>query len=655
MIARLRAWLRQNDRLVAEATTVSVAIIATFISVLLVRNVSVLDHTSQFVNDYMTVSLAPAEPQDKDVVIVAVEEDTLSQFPYRSPVDREFLANLLTALAAKHPRAIGVDFLFDQPTEPAKDELLKRTLRTLKVPLVVAYSDRPEVVDAGQHAALTSFVPKPLRGDVSLGEDKLDVVRWIFPGAKDRDGIYVQGFARAIATKLGVKTPSTLTPIAWHGVPDSKTLPFAEFKAQAAMWLPESWYKGKIVLIGSDLTLDDRHRTPFDIVNPDHMAGVFIQAHSLSQLLNGSQAPDVSWLLNLLIAFICAAMGARLGAMNLALLGRMGLGFGFVILLYGMGAGVFHYGGHLVGLVTPTLAMALSLWGTESLTGRQARRQREFIQGAFGRYVSPKLVERLVRDPDKMSLEGERRVMTYLFSDIANFTVMSEGLDSRELARVLNAYLDGCAKEVLKHDGMVDKFIGDAVFAIFNAPVDLPNHAEQAVKCALAMDRFAFAFSEEQKARGVPFGITRIGVHTGPAVIGNFGSSDRFNYTAQGDAVNTASRLEALNKHFHTRISVSSATKDLCPSIAFRPIAEVVLKGKSAAVEAWEPLHEDDPRGAFMARYTQAYEALQSCDPGAERMLAALAEEAPDDPCVRLHLTRLAAGESGTVIVMEEK
>ena len=655
MIARLRGWLRRNDKLVAEATAVAVAIVATFVSVVAVDKFSVLEHIEQFVGDLTTVALTPPEPQDKDVVIVAITEDTLAQFPYRSPVDRAFLANLLIALQNKHPRAIGVDFLFDQPTEPAKDELLRRTIRDLKTPLVVAYTDTPGVVDPNQLASLNSFVPPRERAYVNLGEDDLDVVRWIFPGAVSLGGTYIPGFARAIAAKAGVKTAAREVPVVWHGAPSAKKLPFKEFKAQVAGFLPESWFKGKVVLIGSDLSLTDRHRTPFDIVDPSHMPGVFIQAHSVSQLLHGRLSPHAGWLVNLLIALFFAAAGARLGAMNMSLPTRLSAGMGVMIVLWASGAALFYYGGYLIKLFTPTLAMGLSLWGTESLTGREARRQREFIQGAFSRYVAPKVVEQLVRDPEKMSLEGERRTMTYLFSDIENFTTMSEGIESRELARMLNAYLEGATQEVLKFEGMVDKFIGDAVFAIFNAPVDLPNHAEHAVRCALAMDRFALAFSKQQRARGIPFGITRIGVNTGPAVIGNFGSRQRFNYTAQGDAVNTASRLEGLNKHFHTRISVANATKEQCNGIAFRPIAEVVLKGKTAAVEVWEPLHDDERREAFMARYCEAYEALASGDPRAKDMFTALTKEAPDDPCVRLHLERLETGETGAVIVMTEK
>src|SRR5262249_33575054 len=157
---------------------------------------------------------------------------------------------------------------------------------------------------------------------------------------------------------------------------------------------------------------------------------------------------------------------------------------------------------------------------------------------------------------------------------------LSETLESRELAALLNRYLDGVTGCVLRYDGLVDKFVGDAVFAIFNAPIDLSNHATLAVRCAMDMERFATAFAAEQKALGLPFGITRIGVHTGVAVIGNFGSSTRFNYTATGDAVNLASRLEGLNKHFHTRLMVSDSTVALCPSIDFRPIADVTVKGK---------------------------------------------------------------------------
>lgn len=348
-----------------------------------------------------------------------------------------------------------------------------------------------------------------------------------------------------------------------------------------------------------------------------------------------------------LIVLGCAAIGAALGIVSLPLALRLGAAVLLLLLLWVGGAALFHYGGVMIGLVEPTVALATALWIMDVLSGREARRQREFIKGAFAHYVSPKVVDRLIRDPEQMSLEGERRVMTFLFTDIADFTTMSEVLNSRELARILNAYLDGVTQIVLKHDGMVDKFIGDAVFVIFNAPVDQPDHAERAVRCALEIDRFAEAFRIEQNAKGVPFGLTRIGINTGSAVVGNFGSRERFSYTATGDAVNTASRLEGINKTLGTRLCVAQSTRELCTAIAFRPVGAVVVKGKTAAVEVWEPLHEDKVEKPFLKRYCEAFARLERLAPEALDLFQALHEENPNDPCVAMHLRRLRRGVSG--------
>jgi adenylate cyclase len=208
---------------------------------------------------------------------------------------------------------------------------------------------------------------------------------------------------------------------------------------------------------------------------------------------------------------------------------------------------------------------------------------------------------------------------------------------------------------VMKHDGMVDKFIGDAVFAIFNAPLDLPDHAQKAVRCMLEMDRFAEDFRHKQNAHGIPLGVTRIGVHTGVAVIGNFGSQARFTYTAQGDAVNTASRLEGINKYFGTRLCVSDATRLLCPDLTFRPVASVVLKGKTEPLDLWEPLQDGAHSSGFLDAYRTAYDRLKMEEDGAGALFDALLANMPDDPCVKLHLKRLAEGAAGVKMVMTEK
>lgn len=660
MIARLIAWAAKFKRRLSFITIAVCLVVftAAMLALTAVDNLAMLTNADRFVQDWEVASLTPPEPQDPDIVIVAITEDTLRQFPYRSPVDRQFVSELLTTLAARGPRAIGLDLLLDQPTEPAKDQMLRDTFATIKVPLVVSYTENPDILTQQQNTFLRSFLPLRLRGLATVAEDQFDVVRWIYPGAMGQDGHYIPGFARALAARLGVHTPGEMIPLAWRGQPSPDLPAFREFPAHLVKVLPADWFRNKIILIGSDVTLVDRHRTPFMTVfsgGQGVLPGVTIQAYSLSQLLNGRHSPDVGIWANLMLTLLWAALGALLGSLGNRLELRVGAGFGAVLVLWLGGAALIRYAGLMFGLIAPTLSLGLAFWAMEALTGREARRQREFIQGAFSRYVSPKVVDRLIRDPSKMSLQGERRVMTYVFTDIADFTTMSELLESHELARLLNAYLDGITEIVLKADGMVDKYIGDAVFSIFNAPVDLPDHAERAVRCALEVDRFAEAFRIKENEGGIPLGITRIGVHTGPAVIGNFGSRNRFTYTAEGDAVNTASRLEGINKHFGTRISVSEATRTLCPNIRFRPIASVILKGKTKAVEVWEPLNEVGGNLNFIARYCQAFAKLKEGAPEALELFTALKAEEPEDPCVDLHIERLRHGDRGVEIVMTEK
>jgi class 3 adenylate cyclase len=625
------------------------------LATLAVDHLMVVTSADRFVQDWEVASLAPAEPQDRDIVIVAIKESTLRMFPYRSPVDRAFLSNLLTALARRHPRAIGVDVLFDQPTDDAKDNRLRETLRTLKAPLVVAWTNSPAVVTPEQEAYLDSFVPVRLRGEASLPEDQFDTARYLFPGAADAHGHYVPGFARALAAVVGKAAPTKLVPIIWHGRPARNIPAFREYPAETAAILPASWLAGKIILIGADLSLrEDKHRTPFAAVLPGGegtLPGVTIHAHALAQLLDQRKPVHVGWRDDLLVAFACAFAGGALGLLQLHILLRLVAGTLCLAFLWAGGALVYHAAGTMIGLVTPSLAFIASFSSLESLSGREARRQRQFIQGAFSRYVSPAVVQELVRDPSKMSLQGDRRVMSFLFTDIENFTTFSERLESHELAPLLNPYFDGITQLVLRHNGMVDKFIGDAVFAVFNAPVDLPDHAGHAVRCALEIDNFAEYYRRQKHGLGA----TRIGVHTGAAAIGNFGSSTRFTYTAQGDAVNTASRLEALNKHFGTRICVSRDTRDACTGIEFRQIGSVVLKGKTAAVEVWEPLHPGARSEAFLRYYESAYAKLAEEAPEAPALFQDLNRMTPGDSCVLLHLDRLRRGEKGVAMVMDSK
>lgn len=650
----------RKNALRSAAIFLAVTLLCGGLSLFLVDNFSVLSRVDQFVQDWeIAGSFARPEAYDPDIVIVAVDEPTLTQFPYRSPVDRAFLSNLIQKIASHQPAAIESDFLLDQPTEAAKDLALAKTLRDTKVPLVISYVADPNAVSPEQKAFEDAMVPPDLRAMANEPTDQFDTARYVYPG-ETVSGHYIPGVARAVAAKLGIKTAAAQVPIIWHGIAEidqDKHEPkfFKQYSAAAAAILPASWFKGKVVLIGSDVTLVDRHRTPFSVFfagEAGQLPGIVIQAHALSQLLHHKVSPVAGWQVDYAVTLALAFLGATLGVISASLIWRaVGLIL-FLPLFWAGGVALYHYANVMVGLMSPALAMVVSFASMELLSGREARKQKQFIQGAFSRYVSPAVVDRMVADPARMSLEGERREMTFLFSDIADFTTMSEKIEAVQLAQVLNNYLDGMTNLVMKHGGMVDKFIGDAVFAIFNAPLDLADHQSKAVQCMLDMDAFSEEYRKKQHADGVPLGITRIGVHTGVAVVGNFGSHARFTYTASGDAVNTAARLEGINKYFGTRLCVSGVTKSACQGIKFRPIVSAIVKGKTEALDLWEPLHDDALEEGFLQKYMSAYGRMSEGDGS---LFDELYQTSPDDYLVKLHVGRSKKGETGTELKMTEK
>lgn len=667
LLARLARLMRDSvfaSTLILLAVAIPVAILA----MVAVARLSPLSYLDSFVQDLVIKRATPVQRQQWQIVLIVIDQTTLDPFRvdsqtgenvyhYRDPIDRRALSQLLLAIASKHPAAIGVDLRLDRPTEDEKDTQLRHTLRTLSasVPIVTAYTEKDlsdnEIESISSYSVLQSRAFSDLEVDPNT-----HTVRGVDSGAiAVRDGRYYPSFVRALADSVGIPTPPQRVDLLWRGAPKDSPYSFPEYPAQYVSLLPESWFANRIVLVGEDIPAIDRKITPFGTA-PD----VVVQATALSQLLQSQHlhrvpTPVLPMWPNFLITLALALAGARDGAANWPLSFRAASGFAGIAILWLAGGLFFYFDGILIGLVTPTIAAVASFSVMDSLTGREARRERQFIHGAFASYVSPKVVERLMADPERTTFDGERRVMTYLFTDVKDFSTMSEGIDSKELPVMLNSYLEGMTEIVLKYDGMVDKFIGDSVFAIFNAPVDLPNHAELAVRCALELDDFCEKFRKEQSAAGIPFGLTRIGVHTGPAVIGNFGSRARFTYTAQGDAVNTASRLEGLNKYLGTRVCISGATQELCTTLPLRPVASVVVKGKTIAVDVWQPLREGEYDADYLKRYSLAYEKLCEDSPDAASLFSTLKEERPDDPCVALHARRLLAGEHTNRIVMEEK
>jgi adenylate cyclase len=287
---------------------------------------------------------------------------------------------------------------------------------------------------------------------------------------------------------------------------------------------------------------------------------------------------------------------------------------------------------------------------------REARRRQiaaERAHASLSRYFSPNLAERLASDPDGLDLGGQRREIASLFTDVTGFTALVETLEPNVLGPLLNDYLAGMTDIVFAHDGTVAKIVGDAMHVLFGAPGEQPDHASRAVACALALDDYAQSFRERWRTKGVTPGITRVGAHAGPAIVGNFGGGRFFDYTAYGDTINVAARLEVANKQFGTRICVSATLAARVKEFRGRPVGDLVLRGRAEALRAFEPLRAEQYEDPATKSYLEAFAKLEAGDSGAIAAFAAQVGKQAEDQLASFHLKRLLNGATGTRIATD--
>jgi adenylate cyclase len=281
--------------------------------------------------------------------------------------------------------------------------------------------------------------------------------------------------------------------------------------------------------------------------------------------------------------------------------------------------------------------------------GKQVAAER--AHASLSRYFSPNLVERLAGDAGELA--GQRREVASLFTDIAGFTALAEALDPAVLSELLNAYLAGMTDIVFHHDGTVAKIVGDALHVLFGAPGEQPDRAARAVACALDLDDFSEDFRARWRARGVGLGPTRIGAHAGPAIVGNFGGARFFDYTAYGDTINIAARLEAANKQLGTRICVSESVARQVANFRGRPVGDLVLRGRTESLRAFEPLRPEQCDDLATKDYLAAFAKLEAGDPSAVSSFAAEVGRRAGDQLASFHLKRLLNGATGPRINMD--
>jgi len=641
--------MAKPERLKSIAQVLVLAVALAAVSISAGHSVAFLRLIENWILDFRIAYLAQHQESDSRIAIVGITEDTLASLPYRNPVDRELLAGIVDKANRAGARAIAFDFLFDQPTEIAKDEALAAAIEASAIPVVIGWAGREDGLSERQIQFLSDFAPASIKAHVNLVRDDRDgVVREIYLGS----GVGNTARPSLPLAVIGTQNSEASRPLLRFRTSSNGAGPFPVYPAHTFAFVPDDWLEDKILFVGAVLPQEDRHVTPLVSLmglNSGTKPGVEIHAHGAAQVLDRSGYKRSGIVFDYVLCAILALIGIMIGMNEIRLVIKTIVSFSILALVWGIGVIWPNIDGLMIPLFLPTLTLTAAAGSGAALAGRRHSNEKRFIRDAMSRYVSPDVVAELQRDPSRLRLGGERRELTVIFTDIAGFTTTSETTPADQLVPVLNAYLDGMSRIVLRNGGMIDKYIGDAVVAIFNAPVLREGHAIRAVACAREMNEFAQKFAGDAKSSGVDLGATRIGVHTGPAIIGNIGGEKRFDYTAIGDTMNTAARLESANKYFGTLACVSDATVRSGPDGAFRPIGELVLKGKAQGLLVYELVDALDE--AYMAAYAAMAEEHMD---EAIRLLRSILSHG-EDPLSQMHLERLESGESGVRIVMAGK
>jgi adenylate cyclase len=593
---------------------------------------------------------APQVEQDSRVVLVVYTEETLAATGKRSPLDRQLLARALTNLDRLGPRGIGVDILIDQP-QPG-DEVLEAAMTAMKTPTFFAFSshaDNGEFIMPWQEQHLRQLFGRVAAGAVRPASIRLDVDSdnvwrsWPTP-ARQGPPLLFDSITRTNGNHLGFSQfmgAAVFRKPALADRPVFASLPidlFGDPEAAAAM---APAIAGKIVLIGADLPEADRFAVPFTRLTGVTKPGVELHATLIAQALDGVKLQPIAGALLWAAAVLAVLLAAITGGLDLP--ARLVVPLGLAQVAAIIGAPVWlqatgridTFGLPAVGLGAGWLLAVIAASTTARIIGAE---QRRFAQGALGKYLPRDVARQILREPGQLSLHGERREIYALFTDIEGFTSLCQTLDPEAVALMLNEYLETMSSIILRYGGTIDKFVGDAVVAFWGAPLSRPDDADNALAAAIALSLAGRELMKPVAGRA-PLGRTRVGLHRGTAIVGNFGGEGRIQYTALGDSMNVAARLEGANKQLKTAVLVSREAAQATGLDRFRPMGRVRVRGRSAPIEVYEPVGVGfaiaDP--AFTAHYV----SFESGDNSALAWFRNRAAAAPEDLALAYLVKRL--------------
>jgi adenylate cyclase len=631
-----------------------------------------VDAAERALYDARATLMAPHVEQDKRIVLVTYNDETLFKTGIRSPLDRTILAHALGNLDQMGAKAIGIDIAFDSPRPD--DDVLKAQLRAMKTPTWLAYAEQasnPNTIFYEQQKYLESYIAdvttaKTRPTSVLFRNDDDDVIRRWPDRPKNLPPLMANALAPVdpahadfrgnIRFLVPARAAEGQEEPVFANIPiDTFAMPMdADMRAGFSELV-----KGRYVLIGGDIIDNDQFNTPLsrfpDAITGQHetMIGLEVHAHMLAQQLDNAWSrplPGLAlWVLAILVVFaggLTSLVDLRARWVALAFLGQMAFFIAFPFWLQSRGVDT---------TTLPTFGWAIGWLFGYAATGTAARTvgssQRAFAQSALGKYLPADVAAQIMRDPDQLSLHGERRNIFCVFTDLEGFTKLSHATTPETVARLLNAYLDRLSDIVLEHGGTIDKFVGDAIVAFWGAPLSRPDDGRRAAAAALAMYEAGEKFRIDLAEGVPPLGMTRVGLHVGDAIVGNFGGEGRIQYTALGDSMNTASRLEAANKGLKTGVLISAEAAERSDRDDLVPMGRVTLRGRAQPVDVFTPRPDLVPeRRAHIAALVAAHAAGDKS--AYVTSATALAEEFGQDASIMFLIERLNETEKGESYVL---
>jgi adenylate cyclase len=556
--------------------------------------------------DFRAFYAASGKPveQDPRILLVVYDDDTLIATRKRSPLDRALLARALGEMDRMGAKAIGIDILIDQPQD--EDGQLIAALKAMKTPTFLAFAaeaTNKANINYNQQQYLEQFLAQ-LKGtnvhpaSVRMTTDNDGVRRaWEVPPAHLPPPL-VSAMARAAGENIAAFDGFD-GAIRFRLPADPERGVFQKLKIDlyadpAIAGALASQVAGRYILVGGDISDIDQIETPLTRFERRTIPGLEMHAHMLAQLLDRDRPARWSsvalWAIAALVV-LAAALTSMIEAHWLRVIpfiaAQFALFVGLPMIAQTMGQDT--YGMPAVGWVAAWVIAYSSAGSAVRAVGAD---QRRFAQSALGKYLPRDIAQQIIVRPELLSLHGEKREIFALFSDLEGFTKLSHAIQPEMVATLLNRYLDTLSAVVLAHGGVIDKFVGDAVVAFWGAPIARPDDGANAARAAYAMWQAGEVFRRNVPPGVPPIGKTRVGLHFGEAIVGNFGGEGRIQYTALGDSMNTAARLESANKALGSSVLASREAMERSALDWWRPMGTVVLRGRATPVEIFEPAPE---------------------------------------------------------------